>query len=88
MSNVLVVGGTRGLGFQITTHYARRGFTVYSTARSSSGVPKDDHDIHWIPNVDTSEEKAGETIAQGLKGNKLDIVVYGTILMDISLLLS
>ena len=74
MPNVLIVGATRGLGYELAKQYAKREFSVTGTARSSK--PKDaHHDIHWITGIDVAEEKAGKSIADGLKGHKQDIVV-------------
>ncbi len=73
MPTVLVVGATRGLGYEVASHYARREDTVFGTARS--GPPKEaHHDIHWISGIDISTENAGDTLVKGLQGHKADIV--------------
>jgi short-subunit dehydrogenase len=74
MPSVLVVGATRGLGYQVAKQYAQREFSVMGTARS--GPPKDaHHDIHWISDIDVATEEAGKKIADGLKGHKQDVVI-------------
>ncbi|KAK3071017.1 hypothetical protein LTR53_009413 [Teratosphaeriaceae sp. CCFEE 6253] len=74
MPNVLIVGATRGLGYQLAKQYAQREDSVTGTARSSK--PKDaHHDIHWLTGVDIATESAGATIAAGLKGHKQDLVI-------------
>ncbi|KAK0256842.1 hypothetical protein LTR91_011008 [Friedmanniomyces endolithicus] len=74
MPNVLIIGATRGLGYQIALQYAQRECSVTGTARS--GPPKETHhDIHWISGVDVATEAAGQKIAQGLKGHKQDLVI-------------
>ena len=74
MPNVLIVGATRGLGYEIAKQYAQREYSVTGTARS--GPPKDaHHDIHWISGVDIAEEHAGKTVSDGLKGRKQDVVI-------------
>lgn len=73
MPTALIVGATRGLGYELAKQYAEKGFTTYGTARSS---PKDaSKDINWITNVDIAEPTAGTTIADGLSGNKPDVII-------------
>ncbi|TKA60630.1 hypothetical protein B0A55_10591 [Friedmanniomyces simplex] len=74
MPNVLVIGATRGLGYQLAKQYAQREHSVTGTARSAK--PKDaHHDIHWVTGVDVANEDAGKKIAEGLKGHKQDLVI-------------
>ena len=74
MPNILVVGATRGLGFEVAKHYAEKKYSVFGTARSSP--PKDAlENITWISGIDIAQESAGKTLAEGLKGQKLDIVI-------------
>ncbi len=74
MPNVLVVGASRGLGFEIASKYARNEYSVFATSRSPPSS-KGHHDIHWVTGVDIGTEEAGETIVKGLKGHKQDIVI-------------
>ena len=74
MPNVLIVGATRGLGYELAKQYSQKGYSVFGTARSSP--PQNaDKDLHWISGVDIAEENAGSTIAEGLKGEKQDLVI-------------
>lgn len=74
MPNVLIVGATRGLGYELAKKYAQKEYSVFGTARSSP--PQNaHHDIHWVSGVDIAEETAGKTIAEGLKGHKQDLVI-------------
>ena len=72
MPNALIVGGTRGLGFELAKAYSHREFAVTATARSN---PPNYHDVFWISGVDIAEESAGKTIVDGLKGYKQDLVI-------------
>ncbi|KAK4496945.1 hypothetical protein PRZ48_011394 [Zasmidium cellare] len=73
-NTVLIVGATRGLGYELAKQYAEKGFTVTGTARS--GPPKDaPSSINWISGVDVAEENAGSKIVEGLKGQAQDIVL-------------
>ncbi|KAK6443501.1 hypothetical protein LTR95_000328 [Oleoguttula sp. CCFEE 5521] len=75
MPSVLIVGATRGLGQELANQYARREYSVYGTSRSDT-KPKDaHHDIRWLHGVDVGEESAGEAIAKGLKGHKIDVLI-------------
>ncbi|KAF2767878.1 oxidoreductase [Teratosphaeria nubilosa] len=73
MPNVLIVGATRGLGYELTQQYIRNGYTVFGTARSEPKKP--DPKVHWITGVDVAEKSAGQKIVSGLKGQHQDIVI-------------
>ncbi|KAH9819393.1 NAD(P)-binding protein [Teratosphaeria destructans] len=73
MPNVLIVGATRGLGYELTQQYVRKGYTVFGTARSEPKNP--DPKVHWITGVDVAEESAGQRIATGLNGQQQDLVI-------------
>ncbi|WPG97411.1 Hypothetical protein R9X50_00018600 [Acrodontium crateriforme] len=74
MPNVLIVGATRGLGYELAKRYAQREDSVYGTARTSQPANAH-HDIRWITGIDVAEEEAGGKIARGLQGHKLDLVI-------------
>lgn len=77
MSPVLIVGATRGLGASLTKKYAADGSTVYGTTRSQDG-PKDFPDsIKWIPGIDLTDSKVGETLVRLLGGSKPLSTVVG-----------
>ena len=72
MPTALVVGATRGLGYELAKQFVTKGYTTYGTARSP---PKDvSNDINWITNVDIADPSAGKTIVDGLSGQKPDII--------------
>lgn len=74
MPNVLIVGATRGLGYELANQYAQREYSVFGTARSSK-PDNAHHDIQWITGIDVAEETAGDKIAHGLKGHKQDLII-------------
>ncbi|KAI9868907.1 MAG: hypothetical protein M1813_002729 [Trichoglossum hirsutum] len=68
MSNILIVGATRGLGAALTTQYAANpANTVYATTRSSTG-PALGAGVHWIPNIDLLSSGASALLASALPG--------------------
>lgn len=74
MPSVLIVGATRGLGYELAKQYAGKGYNVTGTARSSP--PKDaPSSISWVSGIDIAEEQAGKTLIDGLKGQQQDIVI-------------
>lgn len=75
MPTVLVVGATRGLGFELAKQYAERGDTVYGTARSKKPQEAPTN-INWTDGIDVAEESAGAKLAKSLDSSqKLDIVI-------------
>ena len=75
MPTALIVGATRGLGYELAKHYAEKGYTTHGTARSDP--PKDaSSDIKWIKGVDVSTESAGKAVVDGLKGEKPDVIFF------------
>ena len=74
MPSALIVGATRGLGYELAKHYASNSYTTYGTARSSP--PKDaSKEIKWINNVDVAGPTAGQSIVDGLGSDKPDIII-------------
>ena len=76
MSNVLVVGATRGLGASLVQKYAAGNkATVFATSRSEN--KSDIDNVTVIPGIDISSESAGAKLASRLKDQevKIDIVI-------------
>lgn len=78
MSNILVVGATRGLGASLVNKYAPKnnGYTVFGTSRSS------DHQsstklIKFVPGIDLCSQAAGAKLASHLSdaGAKFGTVI-------------
>lgn len=74
MSNVLIVGASRGLGNELAKLYSGNGHSVYATSRSepSKGGLQN---VRWITGVDIGKEDGGETVCKGLNGQQQDIVI-------------
>ncbi|RMD41355.1 hypothetical protein DV735_g3787, partial [Chaetothyriales sp. CBS 134920] len=74
MPNILVVGGTRGLGLALVQYFASKPeTTVYATARGSSPPPSveagntsSSSRIEWLTGIDLTKPSCGSDIAQQL----------------------
>ncbi|EEA22842.1 oxidoreductase, short chain dehydrogenase/reductase family superfamily [Talaromyces marneffei ATCC 18224] len=80
MSNILIIGATRGLGASLATHYASlpTTSTVYATTRSFKTPESPKHDkIRWLLNVDISEADVGYTLVSQIipDSQTLDMVI-------------
>ena len=78
MPNILVVGGTRGLGNELVKQYSESNTTVYATSRKSAPHSNLDR-IKWISSVDLTQESSAKTLIDGLHkagaaDTQLDIV--------------
>lgn len=77
MSNVLVIGATRGLGASLVQKYAaENNGTIFATSRSENGE-LDMKNVVFIPDIDISLETAGAKLLSHFKGSqiKLDVVI-------------
>lgn len=77
MSDVLIVGASRGLGASLVQKYAAGNkVTVFATSRSSE-ASETAKNVKWIPEIDLSYKTAGSDLASHLKklDAKLGIVI-------------
>lgn len=76
MPNILVVGGTRGLGAALVHHYSSQPLTrVYATSRKD--FPPDVNDVKWLTGIDLTQPDCGSSIASQL-GDVVLSTVYIT----------
>jgi NAD(P)-dependent dehydrogenase (short-subunit alcohol dehydrogenase family) len=76
MPNVLVVGGTRGLGAALVAHYSSQPLTrAYATSRKDA--PREPQDVKWLTGIDLTKPDCGEKIAAQL-GDVVLSLVYVT----------
>ena len=73
MPNVLIVGASRGLGAELAKQYASNN-TVFATSRSNKTL-ESTKNIEYIPNIDVSEENAGQKLASHIGQKTLDTVI-------------
>ncbi len=77
MSNVLIVGASRGLGASLVNEYAANGKnSIYATSRSAK-PPASTEQVKYIPGIDIAKETAGQELVSHMKslGATLDIVI-------------
>ena len=73
MSNVLIVGASRGLGAELAKQYASNN-TVFATSRSDK-APESTKNLEYIPNIDVAEEDAGQKLASHIGKKTLGTVI-------------
>ncbi|KAA8646449.1 oxidoreductase, short chain dehydrogenase/reductase family superfamily [Aspergillus tanneri] len=77
MSNILIVGATRGLGASLRNLYASKETTkqVFATTRSSTESSAQTR-VSWIPNIDVSQPDVGEKLVTQLPhSSKIDTAI-------------
>jgi NAD(P)-dependent dehydrogenase (short-subunit alcohol dehydrogenase family) len=79
MPNILIVGGTRGLGAALVSLYAAQpSTTVYATSRSTT-PPTDsalrNPDINWLSNIDLTKPTCGDDLASQLADISINTVI-------------
>ncbi|KAG6864574.1 hypothetical protein C0991_008566 [Blastosporella zonata] len=73
MPTALVIGASRGLGYELTKALQADGYRTFGTTRSSdSPLPTD---VQRISPVDIAKEDAGTKIAVALGDTTLDLVI-------------
>lgn len=73
MSNVLIVGASRGLGAELAKQYASNN-TVFATSRSDK-APESTKNLEYIPNIDVAEKDAGQKLASHIGKKTLGTVI-------------
>jgi len=73
MPNILVVGGTRGLGAALVRYYSEQPLTrVYATSRGDP--PPGQSRVQWLTGVDLTKPECGSRIASQLDSVSLNTV--------------
>ena len=75
MPNVLIVGGTRGLGNALVEYYVKQTSTkIYATSRKEAPLKHTGSDVKWLPNIDLMQPTCGKDLASQLDGTKVSTV--------------
>jgi NAD(P)-dependent dehydrogenase (short-subunit alcohol dehydrogenase family) len=76
-SSVLIVGASRGLGLALVEKYASTigPSNVFATVRSES-KGEFPQGVNVLEGMDVSKSDCGEKLVKGLKGSKVQVVIY------------
>jgi NAD(P)-dependent dehydrogenase (short-subunit alcohol dehydrogenase family) len=74
MSNVLILGASRGLGASLRTLYSTKPDThVFATARSS--IPEQTPGVTWLTGIDVSQPDVGQKLVAQLPSTKISTAI-------------
>ena len=74
MTNILILGATRGLGASLRTLYSAKTAThVFATSRSSN--PEPSPGVTWLTGIDISQPDVGQRLVSQLPSTKLSTVI-------------
>ena len=83
MSNVLIIGATRGLGLEFARQYVAAGDRVLATARDDAGRARlQALGVETVLTVDVAQPASVSGLAWMLDGEKIDIALYVAGVMD------
>ncbi len=75
MTNTLIVGGSRGIGFELCREYAARGNQVIATCRKSAGELAD-LDVRVIQGIDVTQSSNILDLKRQLKDTAIDTLIH------------
>jgi NAD(P)-dependent dehydrogenase (short-subunit alcohol dehydrogenase family) len=76
LSSVLLIGASRGIGFELASQYIEDGWRVIATARSDDGLAKLKALGAETLRLDVANPASNSGLAWQLDGEKLDLAVY------------
>jgi NAD(P)-dependent dehydrogenase (short-subunit alcohol dehydrogenase family) len=82
MATVLLIGASRGIGFELARQYREAGWRVIATARSDEGLERLKTLGCETLRVDVAQPAGNSGLAWQLDGEKLDLAVYLAGAMD------
>ena len=75
MQNVLIIGGNRGIGFELCRQYSQRGDSVTTTCRQSAGALSSiAADV--LTDIDVSVPTVGSRLKEKLGDSRVDILIH------------
>jgi NAD(P)-dependent dehydrogenase (short-subunit alcohol dehydrogenase family) len=76
MATILLIGASRGIGFELAKQYREAGWRVIATARSDEGLAHlKEMDCETL-RIDVADPASNSGLAWQLDGEKLDLAVY------------
>ena len=82
MSTVLLIGASRGIGFELARQYVADGWRVIATARSDEGLAKLKAMGAETLRLDVANPASNSGLAWQLDGEKIDLAIYVAGTMD------
>lgn len=82
MSTVLLIGASRGIGFELARQYASDGWRVIATARSEEGVASLKALGAKTLRLDVADPASNAGLSLQLSGEKIDLAIYVAGAMD------
>ncbi|KAG6856494.1 hypothetical protein H0H87_003873 [Tephrocybe sp. NHM501043] len=82
MPIALVIGASRGLGYELTKALQADGYQTFGTTRSSDAPVQLSSGVQRVDGIDIAKEDAGAKIAAALGKTKLDLVIVNARTLD------
>jgi len=82
MKTVLLIGASRGIGFELASQYIADGWRVIATARSDEGLERLQSMGAQTLRVDVANPASNSGLAWQLDGEKVDLAIYVAGAMD------
>jgi NAD(P)-dependent dehydrogenase (short-subunit alcohol dehydrogenase family) len=74
MASVLVTGGNRGIGLELSRIFSARGDEVFVACRTSNSE-LDDLNVQVIDDIDVGDNDSGRKLAESMKDQTIDVLV-------------
>jgi short-subunit dehydrogenase len=82
MKNVLLIGASRGIGFELASQYIADGWRVIATARSDEGIAGLKAMGAQTLRLDVADPASNSGLSRQLDGEKIDLAIYVAGAMD------
>ena len=76
MATVLLIGASRGIGFELANQFIEQGWRVIATARSDEGLERLANLGAQVHRMDVSQPTSNTGLAWYLDGERIDLAIY------------